>query len=143
MRLELADDGWAELANPRKVSERKRRRYIAAMTDFTSGTADLPRTAAQVDPVTGMTQPPLPDPMYFNGAHMALSDALGDALILCLVNEWSYGEVSADKLADLPIDVFEPLMRRCRDLSPELTPDYSPDPDPKAPTAASTTSPTP
>lgn len=133
-RLELPDDQWAELASPRKVSERKRRRYIAAMTDLTSGTADLPR-----DP----NDPDSPDPRRFNGTHMALSDALGDALILCLVREWSYGEVSSAVLEDLPVDQFEPLFKACRDLAPQLTPDYSVGPDPKAPAGGHTTSPTP
>lgn len=142
-RLELPDGQWAELASPRKVSELKRRRYIAAMTNLTSGTADLPQIPGDFDPKTGKQAPSSPDPKYFNGSHMALSDALGDALILCLVREWSFGEVSAAALEELPVDTFEPLFKACRDLAPELTPDYGADDDPKALGGGSTRSPTP
>jgi hypothetical protein len=93
------------------------------MTNLTSGTADLPRNP---------NDPNTPDPVHFTGAHMALSDTLGDMLILCIVREWSYGEVSVEVLEELPVDAFEQIFKRCRDLAPELTPDYGVDPDPKA-----------
>lgn len=134
-RLDLPDGQWAELVNPRKVSERKRRPYIAAMTDLSSSTADIaqiPNPQFGGEPGQPVT---IPDPARFSGAHMQLADRVSDALILALVAEWSFGDVSQDILEGLPADCFDPIFRACRDLAPELAPDYGPDPDPKAPEA--------
>lgn len=124
--------GWAELRSPGKVHERARRRYIAAMTDLSGATADLPR-----DP----NDPTSPDPAHMNGTHMALADRVSDMLILCLVREWSFGEVTEDVIGELETDQFDPIFKQCRDVARELMPDYSPDIDPKAPTGGSQPSP--
>jgi hypothetical protein len=132
-RIDLPDGQWAELWAPRHVKERRRRRWIALTAEVTASTADLPR-----DP----DNPRLPDRRYFGARQMELSDRMGDALVLCFVREWSFGEVTEDALEDLDQQYFDPIFRACRDLASELLPDYSPDVDPKAPTGGSTPQPT-
>ena len=128
-RVELPDGAWAELASPRKVSERKRRRYIMAMTDFNRSTLTLPRNVA-----TGEF-----DPAGFGSEHQGLLDIALDLLVVALVYTWSYEEpVSVEALEEFPIDVIDALRRACNALAPQLMPDMgSPDPDPKAITGAS------
>lgn len=128
-RLSLPDDNWALLASPKKVQERKRRRYIAELANLSAKTSELPRNP---------NKPDEPDPRHMAGAHLEAADRVGDALILCLVKEWSFGDVTQEVLEGLEADCFDPILRACRDLAGGLLPDYSPDIDPKAPTSAST-----
>lgn len=122
-RVDLPDGGWAELAAPKKVSERKRRRYIHAMTEFNKSTQTIPRDAkGELDP-TG-----------FGGVQQDLLDAALDLLTVALVTAWSYeAPIAIESLEDFPVDVFDAIRRACNDLAPQLMPDLvSPDPDPKA-----------
>lgn len=129
MRLDLKDGEWAELWSPRKVKERKRRAYIAALTDLSAATAELPRDPAK---------PGEPDPRFLRGEQMALADRVGDLLILCLVREWSFGDVNDETLSELVAEHFDPIFKACRDLTSELLPDFGADPDPKVPGGGST-----
>ena len=125
-RVELPDGQWAEIAPPKKVPERKRRRYVSAMTALVQATNHLPKNEKGE-----------PDQSEFGSAEMELVDAVGDALIVALVREWSFGEVTPDAVAELPADAFDVLLIVCRDLAPELTPNYDLSPDPKAVTSNS------
>lgn len=129
-RIDLPDGQWAELAPPKKVPERKRRRYVAAMTDLVQATNHLPKNEKGE-----------PDQSEFGASEMEKVDAVGDALILALVREWSFGEVTLEAIAELPGDAFDALLIACRDLAPDLTPNYEPSPDPKAATSNSHGSP--
>jgi len=136
-RLELPDGGWCELWAPKQVKERRRRAYIAAITDLTSVLEDMPTNAEALENYE-------PKLSGFGGDKMALSDRVGDMLILCLVREWDarYGEISEESIQDLPAGVFDVIFLACRDLATELTPNYG-EPVPKAKRGGSTTSPTP
>lgn len=139
-RVELPGGAWAELASPKKVQERKRRRYVAAMTDLSAATSSLPQVP---NPNPGPDQPvTIPDPAHFTSAHMELSDRVGDMLILCLVRDWSLGDITEEAVGNLDAEVFDVLFRACRDLGSDLLPNYAPDPDPKASTGGLPGSPT-
>jgi hypothetical protein len=140
-RLELPDDAWAVLAPPKKVQERKRRRYLAAMAELAAATTSMPQVA---NPRYGQPgEPPvIPDPSVPPTSEMLeLGDRVGDMLILCLVREWSFGDVTEEVLAELEADKFDPLFRACRELAGDLVPDFSPDVDPKVRMSGSQSSP--
>lgn len=115
-RIDLPDGAWAELRSPKKVSERKRRQYISAMSEFNASKAGL-------------------DPSLFGSKQQDLLDNALDLLIVCLVSSWSLPDpVSVEALADLGTDVFDPLKAACLSLASDVLPDFSVDPDPKATT---------
>lgn len=126
-RIDLPDGAWAELHSPKKVSERKRRRFITAMADFNKSVNLLPRDdKGEVDPRT------------FGAEQQELLDMALDLLTLALVSTWSFDvSVSVDSLCDLDADAFDALRKACMALQGEVLPDYGPDPDPKADTGVS------
>jgi hypothetical protein len=138
VRIELPNGGWAVLADPREVPERKRRRYIAAMADLSAKSSQLPQKVSVQPDGTTLQEP---DTRFLAGEYMQLNDLVSDALVLCLVQEWSFGPVDDATLLELAAGSMDVLLRRCRELQQGLVPDYSPDIDPKAPTSASTVSP--
>lgn len=129
MKVDLPDGGWADLADPRKVPEKKRSRYRRSHFAFSAATADLPRMDSD---------PNIPDPRYMTDEASDLADNIAAQLVLCLVTEWSFGDVTLDVLEGIPGDAYDALVLACRDLAPELMPDYQVDTDPKAPTSAFT-----
>jgi hypothetical protein len=126
-RFALPDDQWATLCAPKKVPERKRRRYERCFFEINEATTSLPRMAGKDEP----------DPKFFTGMHHDLIAHAEDMLILCFVREWSYGEVTEDVLEDLPTEDYRALKAECERLKDEMMPDYSADIDPKAPTSGS------
>ncbi len=133
-RLDLPDGEWAELASPRKVSDRRRRAFISAMNDSNAATADLPqipnpRAAKPGQPAT------VPDPMHMTGEQADLQFHAMDMLVLCFVKAWSFeGEINLDTIEDLDTGSKDTLVAKCVEFIPELVPDYgSADPDPKVP----------
>ena len=126
MRLELPDGQWAELAEPRKVPERKRRPYTTAAASM--------GPATMVDPATGAVR-------IDSAETKEQMDAVLDALILALVVAWSYGvEVTLEAVQDLPGDAYDALRNACLEHAGELMPDYGASPDPKALTVESSNS---
>ena len=117
MRVDLPDGQWAELRDPLKVPERRRRAYLAAVAD-----------CAAAGEITG--------------AKMQLADLMGDLLIMCLVEAWSFGDVTVEQIAEFDTGTFDALFRACRPLERQLQPDYGADIDPKALTGGSTPPPT-
>lgn len=131
MRIDLPEGAWAELADPRKVSERRRRSYVNAMAAFNAATASLPRT-----------EDGNPDPRFCGSEHAELLDTALDLLTVALIKAWSYEQpVTVEAIQDLPVDVFDALRKAATDRQTELLPNYSPDIDPKAHTVGSPTPP--
>ena len=126
----LPDGQWAELMDPRKVSERKRRPYVTAMTAFN---AVAPR-----DEKGELLS------MQIGAEAAGLLDRALDLLTVALVKAWSFEQspgvalpVEVESLQDLPVDAFDDLRREVNKLSPALLPNFDPTPDPKAPTPTS------
>lgn len=131
-RVSLPDDQWAELADPKKVSERKRRPYVQAMVAFTQATALLPRNEEGEHP-----------PGSFGPEHSALFNVTLDLLIVALVKAWSFDlPIEQDALQDLPSDCFDALRKAANEKGPALMPDLSVSTDPKASSGGSPPSPT-
>ena len=131
-RLDLPDGEWAELAAPRKVSDRRRQAYLVAVADAAALTADLPKVAGPDGTLTV-------DPAYLRGEHVAAQAHAFDLLVLCYVKAWSLPDpVTLDAVQDLDTGTKDTIVGACLPLMTEMMPDYSPDVDPKAPTSAST-----
>jgi hypothetical protein len=133
VRVELPDDGWAVLYAPRKVRERSRRRYMAAIADLNAAVSKLP----QIPNPDADGPATVPDPAGFDAAATAMTERVVDALILCLAKEWSFGPVEAAVLEEFDAETYDRLSAACRPFQSELLPDYSPDVDPKARTSGS------
>lgn len=141
-RLDLPDGQWAELASPRKVSDRRRRAFLSAAADFNAATNDLPMVPGPVNEETGQAGSPQPDPRAMNGEQTELQFAMFDKLVLCFVKAWSLdAPIDLETVQDLDGDTKDVLVKTCLPLLVEMMPDYSPDPDPKAPTSPSAGSP--
>ena len=137
-RLDLPDGEWAELASPRKVSDRRRRSFLAAMNDTAAATADLPQVAnpRSLEPGQPLT---IPDPARMTGDQVELQFHAFDLLVLCFVKAWSFETpVTLEAVEDLDTGSKDTLTAACLPLMEEMMPDYSPEVDPKAPTSAST-----
>jgi hypothetical protein len=135
-RIELPEDQWADLYDPIKVPERKRRPVVRALVAFMKDrqehepppfdAADLSddekaaRIAAQIDP-----------------SLLVAADDLNDALVVALVREWSFGAVTLEVLLDLPADTYRVLSEACSPHMNELMPNFQVSPDPKASTGSS------
>ena len=63
-------------------------------------------------------------------------EALADELLLMFVESWSYGDVTADTLLDVPSVAYSRLMSATPGMD-ELTPDFSASPDEESPTGPS------
>jgi hypothetical protein len=114
-RIELPDGQWAELLDPKKVNERKRRAYISAMSEYQKSKAGIA------------------DASGFGAEQQDLLDKAFDLLIVCLVSSWSFEQpVGVEALADFGTDVFDPLKSACLKVAKDVLPDYSPSPDPTA-----------
>jgi len=138
-RLDLPDNEWAELCSPRKVSDRRRRAYLTALSDSTAAAADSPQIP---NPHADKPGQPLtiPDPRRLTGEQSSLQFHAMDLLVMCFVKAWSFEQpVTLEAIEDLDAGSKDALISRCFDLMPEMMPDYGPDDgsDPKAPTSVS------
>jgi hypothetical protein len=127
-RLDLPEGEWAELADPRKVTERKRRPYVTAMSAFNE---------IAVRDAEGVLVP-----SAFGEEQQRRLDTALDLLTVALVKAWSFEQgpgaplpIAVESLQDLPVDCFDELRRAVGEISAVLLPNFSPTPDPKAPTA--------
>lgn len=140
-RLELPDGQWADLLEPRKVSERKRRPITRLLLALASdggmtnliGDAELAEAIGDEssEAAAAIAAKIAPDTL---GA----MDDLNDALVVALVDAWSYDmPVNADSVADLPGDAYEALRDACAPFLSDLMPNFGPTPDPDSPTSPS------
>jgi hypothetical protein len=63
-----------------------------------------------------------------------LGDAYNETLMLALVAEWSYGEVSQSTLDELPVATYDKVLKHCEGLAPQLSPSFEVSKDPKVTT---------
>lgn len=132
MRVELPENGWAELRQPRKMTERQRRAYTVAATAVTQSLSTVPQT---MDPETGQM---VMDTTKVGPEQQTLMDDAYDQLMLALIEAWSYPQpIVAESLLELPIDAFDALRKACLPLAPEVLPQFDLSPDPKATTNGS------
>lgn len=136
MRVDLPDGQWADLYDPVKVPERKRRPVVRALVAFMkdrqahvvptiddsvlSDEDKAAALAAQIDPSLLMA-----------------ADDLNDAVVVALVSAWSWEkDITADALLDLPADAYKALSEACAPHMNALMPNFQVSPDPKATTGS-------
>lgn len=117
----LPDDAWADLADPRKVTERTRKPVMRAMAALLAY-----RNTAAVDPAAVTVTP----------EEMDLVTGLTEAVMVAMVTGWSFpAEISLDGLQDLPGDAYDQLRSAAGASTAALLPDFTVGPDPKVPPA--------
>ena len=129
-RVELPEGNWADLYDPVKVPERKRRPVVRAVVRFfkdQQASAIPAFDPATVDEDTAATIAAQLGPDLLGAA-----DDLNDAVITALVQSWSYGDVTTDVLLELPADAYKLLSEACQPHMTGLMPNFGTSPDPKA-----------
>lgn len=120
-RVELPGGEWAELRDPRKVSERLRRPILAAQADLRrfGVPGDMESTGAGF------------------GAAMTAYGELNDLMVVALVSAWSLeSPVSLESVLDLPGDVYDALRQAVAPFTTDLLPDFGPTVAADSPTGA-------
>jgi hypothetical protein len=135
-RVELPDGQWADLYDPIKVPERKRRPVVSALVTFMRDRQQfvLPTITAEAlsDEDKAAALAAQIDPSLIIAA-----DELNDTVVVALVSYWSFGEsVSIEALLDLPADAYKVLSEACAPLMQALMPNFGVTPDTKAPTGS-------
>lgn len=137
-RIELPDDGWADLYDADELPERLRRpliklagKLMGSPVGAAMAVVALARKGEDVPPdLTERAQ-------ELGEADTDTLDTFKDSLILSTVREWSYGEVTSEVLLGLPArKIYDALF----DASPsidDLMSDFSPSPDEESPTGPS------
>jgi hypothetical protein len=134
LHLDLPDGGSAELrapdAIPRKQARHFRAVYGAIATPASEGVdaEDDPKTIANKAAAN-----------LLKSNMLVTIDDIADALVLCVVESWSYGEVTAEVLETLP-DAVVTEINKAADSGgyvDKLMPDFSLSPDEDSPTGPS------
>lgn len=124
MKIDLPDGEWADLYDPAKVPEKKRRPVVRALTALireriehkppefdAEDIADEDKAAALV--------------AKLNPALIMATDDLNDALVVALVREWSFDvDVTLDNLLELPTDAYRTLSEACSTKLDALMPQF-------------------
>ncbi len=133
--IQLSADNWAELRDPRDISERLRRPIVRAITRV-SREGWL---AIQAPPEQGPDGNPLPPRLPAEDLE-AFGEA-NDAGIVALVKAWSYpAPVSIDAVLDLPAADYDRLRAAVAPLIGEMFTSFEPSQDPDSPIAPSSDS---
>ena len=136
MRVDLPDGQWADLYDPVKVPERKRRPVVRALLDLLKARAvhGVPSFDAEAltDEDKAAAVASQLDPSLLSSA-----DELTDAVAVALVQAWSFEKnITVDSLLDLPADAYKALSEACVPMLPSLLPQFEVSPDPKATTGS-------
>jgi hypothetical protein len=113
------------------VPERLRRPYERVKTRMGVYAADIPQTLPEKERemqagIAMMKQAP------------ELMDELNDALLLALVEAWSYDvPVTLDGILDLPGPALDILVKKCKELAPRMMTNFEPTQDAASPTVPS------
>jgi hypothetical protein len=123
-KIALPDGGWANLRDPKAVTERLRRpvtRLAAGLhaSGALKGIDGENGEGLTVEALDGMSD-------------------LNDAICLALVDSWSYDlPVTADGLLDLPGAVYDSLREQASKFTTALLPDFTPTTDGDSPSEPS------
>lgn len=127
--IELQEDQWAIIRNPRMVSEKRRRALLASATGSAAVREELTAIVA-----ANKAQDALPedqrDPQLVPQPTSAVMDNIThtvDLLILALVRAWSYGPVNEGILLDLPAPDYDVLEAITAPLYNAVMPNFNPD----------------
>ncbi len=132
-RVELPDGAWAELYEPKKIPERRRKliqrnavrmqkllpeKYFAQVEVTEPATGETPHPAFGAPPVDELMAQTARriDPRDLTDETLDAMGEFDEALVLGYVTTWSFGdELTVDAIRDLPVDQYDALVAECRD----------------------------
>lgn len=137
--LTLPSGATAVLRDPRMVTERLRRPFMAVQRKLAGSDLSVIFLAAQnegreLTETEGLQLAGHPD--------ADLLAELDYLAVAALVAEWSYDfPVTADTVLDLPVCDLDALRAAVKPLIPQMAPNFTPTPEPESPTPPSAGSP--
>jgi hypothetical protein len=131
--LSFNDGGSALIRDPRQVPQKLRRPFTRALMAMGAHGAEID------DHNPGMSEE---DAEKAHKKAVAIAMALrpelneeyNETLMLALISEWSYGDVTRDALDELPVDTYDVILKHCEKLAPQLSPSFEVSKDPKVTT---------
>ena len=134
MRVELEDGDYAELRHAKKIPHRQTMEYRRVFYRVAAAGAGID-SSLEGDELSRAAGTAM-----IEGGGLEAMDDLANALVLAVVNEWSFGPVDMDTLLDVPTSDLNEIQRRCsgQEYQDVLNPDFGPSPDPESPTKSST-----
>jgi hypothetical protein len=134
MRLDLPRDNWADIRDPDEIPRKQARAFRKELYRLAGGAGDVDPTLDQeaAARAAGVAL------LQSDGGMDGLED-MAEALVLAVVSDWSYGEVSADTLGSMPDAAVDAIYNRVQagGYIEKLMPDFSPSPDDDSPTTPS------
>jgi hypothetical protein len=135
VRIELGHDHWAELRDADQIPRKQARKFRKVLYKVAAPAADVDQTLDDDAKAIAAGK-----------ALMASADGLdgieemAEAMVLAVVSEWSFGEVTPEVLDTLPDAAVNAIYERCQKdgYVEKLMPDFSPSPDLDSPTKPST-----
>lgn len=130
-RIDLPEGGWADLYDPLKVPEKKRRPVVRALMRLLKERAEHAppefnlEDAADEEKAAALAA-------RLDPALIMATDDLNDALVVALVREWSFGiDVTVDNLLELPTDTYRVLSEATSPQLNVLMPQFRPESRPR------------
>ena len=128
MRIDLGDGDWAELRHPNKIPRQQTLNYRQVFYRVAQHAVGVDDSLSPTAAGAAMVQA---------GGLQAMED-LADALVLAVVKDWSFGEVTQEVLLETPTADLKKITDRCTDeYIRMLQPDFGVTPDRDSPTSPS------
>lgn len=132
MKIDLPNGNWANLREAEEIPRKQARTYRRVLLSLGASVIDTDVTdLSETEAAATMGK-------AFLAAGISLSDLedLPEALVLAVVEEWSYGAVDPDTLDGIPDAAFRVLVDACTegDYAKKLSPDFSYSTDEDSPT---------
>jgi hypothetical protein len=133
-RLELPHDSWAELREPDEIPRKGARQFRKVLYRLAAPARDLDPTLDAEAQAAAVGKAMLSSDDGMDGV-----EDLAEAMVLCVVREWSYGAVCEAVLDEVPDKAIDAIYSACQagGYIEKLMPDFSVNPDPESFTAPS------
>ena len=132
MKLQLPHDAWADLREPDEIPRKAARKFRKVLYKVAAPSAGIdqndPNAAAKVAAE-----------MLGSADGMDGIEEMAEAMVLAVVSDWSYGEVSVDVLDTIPDAAVNAIYDECQanDYITKLMPDFGISVDEDSPTTPS------
>lgn len=132
MKVDLPSGAWASLRDPDEIPRKGAKGFRRALMEIARPFADTDTEGLDEKETAAVV----------GRALLASDDALDhledvtEALLLAVVDEWSYGPVTVETMDSMPDAVFAILDEKCQELGyfEKLQPDFGRSTDPDSPT---------
>jgi len=133
VKIDLPNGAWASLRDPEEIPRKLAKGFRRALFDVAGPLADTDTSGMTEDEAAGV----IGKAMLQSGDALGTMEGLSEAMILAVVEDWSYGPVDAETMDAMPDAAFSILDKKCGEIGyfEKLTPNFSADPDPDSPTS--------